>query len=69
MAARRERAAAGGARGQMQEFAAGQFHEISFRRSVDLQGKRLYHRRPESNIGFEATPEFLGCRVGTGFET
>jgi hypothetical protein len=31
--------------------------------SVDLQTKRLDHRRPESNIGFEATPEFLGRRV------
>jgi len=36
--------------------------------SVDPQPKRLDHRRPESNIGFEATPEFLGRRVGTGFE-
>ena len=36
--------------------------------SVDLQPERLDHRRPESNIGFEATPEFLGRRVGTGFE-
>src|SRR5262249_41297494 len=36
--------------------------------SVDLQPKRLDHRRPESNIGFEATPEFFGRRVGTGFE-
>jgi len=33
--------------------------------SVDPQPKRLDHRRPE-NIGFEATLEFLGCRVGTG---
>jgi len=37
--------------------------------SVDPQPKRLDHRRPESNIGFEATPEFLGRRVGTGFAT
>src|SRR5262249_61045248 len=44
------------------------FLEIGAPWSVDLQAKRLYHRRPESNIGFEATPEFLGRRVGTGFE-
>jgi len=37
--------------------------------SVDLQPERLYHRRPENNIGFEATPEFLGRCVRTGFET
>src|SRR5262245_60292157 len=37
--------------------------------SVDLQPERLYHRRPESNIVLETTPEFLGRRVGTGFET
>src|SRR5258707_13080983 len=37
--------------------------------SVDLQPERLYHRRPENNVGFEATPEFLGRCVGTGFET
>jgi hypothetical protein len=36
--------------------------------SVDLQPERLHYWRPESNIGFEATPEFLGRRVGTGFE-
>jgi hypothetical protein len=36
--------------------------------SGDPQPKRLDHRRPESDIGFEATPEFLGRRVGTGFE-
>src|SRR5262245_14908583 len=36
--------------------------------SVDLQPERLYHRRPESNIVLETTPEFLGRRVGTGFE-
>jgi hypothetical protein len=36
--------------------------------SVDLQPKRLHYWRPENNIGFEATPEFLGRCVGTGFE-
>src|SRR5262249_38079884 len=45
------------------------FLEIGAPWSVDLQPKRLYHRRPESNIGFEATPEFLGRRIETGFAT
>jgi hypothetical protein len=33
-------------------------------RSVDSDPERLDHRRPENNIGFEATPEFLGRRIG-----
>src|SRR5215475_11426991 len=45
------------------------FLEIGAPWSVDLQAKRLDHRRPENNIGFEATPEFLGRRIETGFET
>src|SRR5262245_57144708 len=37
--------------------------------SVDPHPERFDHRRPENNIGFEATPEFLGRRIETGFET
>jgi hypothetical protein len=44
-------------------------HDWSAPWSVDLQTERLYNRRPENNIGFETTLEFLGRCVGTGFET
>src|SRR5262249_2496942 len=45
------------------------FLEIGAPWSVDLQHKRLYHRRPERNIGLEGSPEFLGRPIETGFET
>src|SRR5712671_6607619 len=42
---------------------------IDTTRSVESHPEGLDHRRPEDNIGFEATAEFLGRRIEAGLET